>query len=124
MVWRRLPLVLTIMVLGVLASFYLIVSSPRVYQASAVIQLLWRAQEQEEPFRMSRLASRRATYSLHVAAAHGKTALDQPLCSPIACARTAPSLCAAPIVPPTGQGNAARPESSRRGRDAVAARVQ
>lgn len=39
MVWRRLPLVLTIMVLGVLASFYLIVSSPRVYQASAVIQL-------------------------------------------------------------------------------------
>lgn len=39
MVWRRLPLVLTIMVLGVLVSFYLIVSSPRVYQASAVIQL-------------------------------------------------------------------------------------
>lgn len=39
MVWRRLPLVLTIMTLGVLASFYLIVSSPRVYQASAVIQL-------------------------------------------------------------------------------------
>lgn len=39
MIWRRLPLVMTIMVLGVLASFYLIVSSPRVYQASAVIQL-------------------------------------------------------------------------------------
>ncbi|WP_263566225.1 GumC family protein [Paracoccus sp. DMF] len=39
MVWRRLPLVMTIMVLGVLVSFYLIVSSPRVYQASAVIQL-------------------------------------------------------------------------------------
>jgi uncharacterized protein involved in exopolysaccharide biosynthesis len=39
MIWRRLPLVMTIMVLGVLISFYLIVSSPRVYQASAVIQL-------------------------------------------------------------------------------------
>ncbi|RQP07633.1 MAG: lipopolysaccharide biosynthesis protein [Paracoccus sp. BP8] len=39
MVWRRLPLVLTILVLGVLISFYLITSSPRVYEASAVIQL-------------------------------------------------------------------------------------
>ncbi|WP_149765036.1 GumC family protein [Paracoccus thiocyanatus] len=39
MIWRRLPLVLTIIVLGVLTSFYLIVSSPRIYQASAVIQL-------------------------------------------------------------------------------------
>ncbi|WP_199261947.1 GumC family protein [Paracoccus binzhouensis] len=39
MIWRRLPLVMTIVVLGVLISFYLIVSSPRVYQASAVIQL-------------------------------------------------------------------------------------
>ncbi|MFD2439275.1 Wzz/FepE/Etk N-terminal domain-containing protein [Paracoccus kondratievae] len=39
MVWRRLPLVLTIVVLGVLVSFYLIVSSPRIYQASAVIQI-------------------------------------------------------------------------------------
>ncbi|MFN8681739.1 GumC family protein [Paracoccus sp. P2] len=39
MIWRRLPLVLTIVVLGVLTSFYLIVSSPRVYEASAVIQL-------------------------------------------------------------------------------------
>ncbi len=39
MIWRRLPLVMTIIVLGVLISFYLIVSSPRVYQASAVIQL-------------------------------------------------------------------------------------
>ncbi|UFS64346.1 Wzz/FepE/Etk N-terminal domain-containing protein [Paracoccus denitrificans] len=39
MIWRRLPLVLTIMVLGVLISFYLIISSPRIYQASAVIQL-------------------------------------------------------------------------------------
>lgn len=39
MVWRRLPLVMTIVVFGVLISLYLIVSSPRVYQASAVIQL-------------------------------------------------------------------------------------
>jgi len=39
MIWRRLPLVLTITVLGVLASFYLIISSPRIYEASAVIQL-------------------------------------------------------------------------------------
>lgn len=39
MIWRRLPLVLTIIVLGVLTSFYLIVSSPRIYQASAVIQI-------------------------------------------------------------------------------------
>lgn len=39
MIWRRLPLMLTIVVLGVLISFYLIVSSPRVYQASAIIQL-------------------------------------------------------------------------------------
>ncbi|QRZ12387.1 lipopolysaccharide biosynthesis protein [Paracoccus methylovorus] len=39
MIWRRLPLMLTIIVLGVLISFYLIVSSPRVYQAAAVIQL-------------------------------------------------------------------------------------
>ena len=39
MVWRRLPLVLTIGLLGVLISFYLIVSSPRIYEASAVIQL-------------------------------------------------------------------------------------
>lgn len=39
MIWRRLPLVLTIGLLGVLISFYLIVSSPRIYEASAVIQL-------------------------------------------------------------------------------------
>ncbi len=39
MIWRRLPLVLTISIVGVLASFYLIVSSPRIYEASAVIQL-------------------------------------------------------------------------------------
>ena len=39
MIWRRLPLVLTISVVGVLTSFYLIVSSPRIYEASAVIQL-------------------------------------------------------------------------------------
>lgn len=39
MIWRRLPLVLTIVVLGVLISFYLIVSSPRIYQASAIIQV-------------------------------------------------------------------------------------
>lgn len=39
MIWRRLPLVLTISIIGVLASFYLIVSSPRIYEASAVIQL-------------------------------------------------------------------------------------
>lgn len=39
LIWRRLPLVMTILILGVLISFYLIVSSPRVYQASAVIQL-------------------------------------------------------------------------------------
>jgi uncharacterized protein involved in exopolysaccharide biosynthesis len=39
MIWRRLPLVLTISIVGVLTSFYLIVSSPRIYEASAVIQL-------------------------------------------------------------------------------------
>ena len=39
MIWRRLPLVMTIAVLGVLIALYLIVSSPRIYQASAVIQL-------------------------------------------------------------------------------------
>lgn len=39
MIWRRLPLVLTVLVLGILVSFYLIVSSPRVYEASAVIQI-------------------------------------------------------------------------------------
>lgn len=39
MVFRRLPLVLTIMVFGILISFYLIVSSPRVYESSAVIQV-------------------------------------------------------------------------------------
>lgn len=39
MIWRRLPLVLTISIVGVLGSFYLIVSSPRIYEASAVIQL-------------------------------------------------------------------------------------
>ncbi|KGJ02368.1 lipopolysaccharide biosynthesis protein [Paracoccus halophilus] len=39
LIWRRLPLILTISVLGVLISFYMIVSSPRTYQASAVIQL-------------------------------------------------------------------------------------
>ena len=39
MVWRRMPLVLTISILGVLLSFYLIVSEPRSYEASAVIQL-------------------------------------------------------------------------------------
>ncbi|WP_114348825.1 GumC family protein [Paracoccus lutimaris] len=39
MIWRRLPLVMTIGVLGVLISFYLIVSEPRSYEASAVIQL-------------------------------------------------------------------------------------
>lgn len=37
MIWRRLPLVLTISIVGVLTSFYLIVSSPRIYEASAVI---------------------------------------------------------------------------------------
>lgn len=39
MIWRRLPLVLTIIVLGNLVSFYKIVTSPRVYQSSAVIQI-------------------------------------------------------------------------------------
>ena len=39
MIWRRMPLVLTISILGVLISFYLIVSEPRSYEASAVIQL-------------------------------------------------------------------------------------
>ncbi len=39
MIWRRLPLVMTILIFGVLTSFYLIVSSPRLYEASAVIQL-------------------------------------------------------------------------------------
>ncbi|MTH34219.1 lipopolysaccharide biosynthesis protein [Paracoccus limosus] len=39
MLWRRLPLVLTVMILGTLISFYFIVSSPRVYESSAVIQV-------------------------------------------------------------------------------------
>ena len=39
MIRRRLPLMLTVVVLGILFSFYLIVSSPRVYEASAVIQI-------------------------------------------------------------------------------------
>lgn len=39
MIWRRLPLVMTIGIIGVLSALYLIVSSPRVYQASAIIQL-------------------------------------------------------------------------------------
>ncbi len=39
MLWRRLPLALTVVVLGILISFYLIVSSPRVYESSAVIQV-------------------------------------------------------------------------------------
>lgn len=39
MLWRRLPLGLTIIVLGILASFYMIISSPRVYESSSVIQV-------------------------------------------------------------------------------------
>ncbi|MDS9466341.1 Wzz/FepE/Etk N-terminal domain-containing protein [Paracoccus sp. MBLB3053] len=39
MLWRRLPLMLTIVILGVLSCLYLVLSSPRVYQASAVIQV-------------------------------------------------------------------------------------
>ena len=39
MLRRRLPLVLTIIVLGTLVSLYLIASAPRVYEASAVIQI-------------------------------------------------------------------------------------
>lgn len=39
MLWRRLPLVLTVMILGILISLYFIVSSPRVYESSAVIQV-------------------------------------------------------------------------------------
>ncbi|SMO69070.1 Uncharacterized protein involved in exopolysaccharide biosynthesis [Paracoccus laeviglucosivorans] len=39
MIRRRLPLMLTIIVCGILASFYLIISSPRVYESSAVIQV-------------------------------------------------------------------------------------
>lgn len=39
MLRRRLPLVLTVMILGILISLYFIVSSPRVYESSAVIQV-------------------------------------------------------------------------------------
>lgn len=39
MLWRRLPLGLTIIVLGILASFYMIISSPRIYESSSVIQV-------------------------------------------------------------------------------------
>ncbi|MTH77826.1 GumC family protein [Paracoccus aestuariivivens] len=39
MIRRRLPLMLTIMVTGILISLYLIISSPRVYESSALIQI-------------------------------------------------------------------------------------
>ncbi len=39
MIWRRLPLIATIIVLGILISIYLIVSAPRVYESTAVIQV-------------------------------------------------------------------------------------
>ncbi len=39
MLRRRLPLVLTLMALGTLAALYLVVTSPRVYEAAAVIQI-------------------------------------------------------------------------------------
>ncbi|WP_343042906.1 GumC family protein [Paracoccus litorisediminis] len=39
MLWRRMPLMLTIVVVGILISFHLIVSSPKVYESSALIQI-------------------------------------------------------------------------------------
>ena len=39
MIRRRLPLIMTIMVFGILTSLYLIISSPRIYESSAVIQV-------------------------------------------------------------------------------------
>ncbi|MFT4012097.1 MAG: lipopolysaccharide biosynthesis protein [Paracoccus sp. (in: a-proteobacteria)] len=39
MLWRRLPLMLTVLVLGVLISLYLVASSPRIYEAASVIQV-------------------------------------------------------------------------------------
>ncbi|WP_312525042.1 lipopolysaccharide biosynthesis protein [Paracoccus sp. (in: a-proteobacteria)] len=39
MLRRRLPLVLTLMALGILVALYLVVTSPRVYEAAAVIQI-------------------------------------------------------------------------------------
>ena len=39
LIWRRLPLILTIIVIGNLISFNMIVSSPKVYESVAVIQV-------------------------------------------------------------------------------------